>query len=117
MTTETQLDVLTETTEDVKKLMAKMVYGKTPFSREMEAEYLARELVDTDFDGNYGRAGTVLALNGSPPRGVIVFMEVDYACCYPPRVYFMTEEGSRRLGDKQAEVVRRWFVVRGRSDK
>ncbi|GEM_PF-6819918 len=31
-----------------------------------------REIVVTPYDGNYGRAGIVIAVNGSPPRGAVV---------------------------------------------
>lgn len=37
-----------------------------------EALNAHRELCITEFDGCYGRAGIVIAVNGSPPRGLVI---------------------------------------------
>ena len=37
---------------------------------------LTRELVVTPFDGSYGQARLVVAINGSPPRGVAIVRTV-----------------------------------------
>ena len=36
-------------------------------------DFLAREIVVTPYDGAYGRAGYVVVVNGSPPRGLFIY--------------------------------------------
>jgi len=40
--------------------------------KPMSAHWYHRELVVTDFQGNCGHAGTVLCVNGSPPKGTVI---------------------------------------------
>jgi hypothetical protein len=37
-----------------------------------------REICVTPFEGNYGKAGYVIAINGSPPRGILI-VQKDYS--------------------------------------
>lgn len=68
----------------------------------------SRKIVVTQYDGNYGNAGLVIALNGSPPRGTIILAESrhDIGFWIPPKVFYIVDEKSRRMGDKQSQVVR-----------
>jgi hypothetical protein len=68
-------------------------------------------LVCTPFEGCYGRAGWVLAVNGSPPRGTIVlFNDFPHRITKP---FFYIDSGmskSHRLsGDEQARTLARFF--------
>lgn len=86
------------------------LYSSKP-SEAIRKDLSSREIVVTDFDGAYGNAGTVIALNGSPPRGVIVSIEGD-GQCYPPAIFYLERDRSRRLGDAQAETVREFLRMR-----
>jgi hypothetical protein len=36
---------------------------------------LSRPLIITPFEGNYGRAGLIIVINGSPPKGMVICTE------------------------------------------
>lgn len=63
-----------------------------------------RELICTPCGGNYGSvAYWVIAVNGSPPRGTILFgSHYDL----PPDIFFIDQCRSRRLGQSQCGVVK-----------
>lgn len=85
------------------------LYDKHP-SKATRDDLDARKIVVTPFDGAYGQAGSVVALNGSPPRGVIVTLETDDHRSYPPPIFYLTRDSSRRLGEAQCEVVRQFIL-------
>lgn len=68
----------------------------------------SREVIVTPFGGAYGVAGHVIALNGSPPRGVIVSMEGrDNGFWIPPAIFYLAQDKSKRLGQEgQSRTVR-----------
>lgn len=80
---------------------------------KMREDMDGREIVVTPFDGAYGNAGVVIALNGSPPRGVIVVLENrnkhNYHRNYAP-IFYLTESSSRRLGARQVDIVRAFLA-------
>src|SRR4051812_48176811 len=62
-----------------------------------------REVVCTPCGGNYGCvAYWLLAVNGSPPRGTILFDANGYT---PTIAFLIDAERSRRLGAAQARIV------------
>lgn len=58
-------------------------------SVDPSADMLSRPLVATPFQGNYGRAGWVIAVNGSPPRGVVTVLGGD--------AFFISSGRSKRI--------------------
>ncbi len=94
------------------KLLGEMYLGRNP-SAAAKKDFFSRELVVTPFDGAYGRAGFVIAVNGSPPRGVMVSLEGD-SKSVPPAIFFLEMDKSRRVGDAQAKIVRRFLDSWGR---
>lgn len=90
--------------KEMRKMMLHLYAGKYP-SASTKNDFEGRELIVTKFDGAYGNAGHVVAMNGSPPRGVIVSLEGGHKC-YPPAIFYLTQDTSRRVGEAQAEIVR-----------
>lgn len=71
-----------------------------------------RDIVTTPFFGAYGIAGFSIVVEGSPPRGVIVSLETELHTYYPPAIFYLSMDSSRRLGDAQAEIVRSFIAER-----
>jgi len=92
----------------VKVLMADMLCG-VKCSEAVAHDLLSRDLIYTPFCGAYGIAGWVLALEGSPPRGVIVSLETERHRYVPPAIFFLTMDKSRRVGEAQAREVRKFI--------
>jgi hypothetical protein len=92
-------DDLLPSTVDIVDLLTHLNGGR--------ADIIGRELIATPYLGAYGLAGAILAVNGSPPRGTIV---VDYSFDYPMSVFYINQARSRRLGEQQARMVKRFAV-------
>ena len=58
-----------------------------------------RKIHVTPYDGAYGLAGYVVAVNGSPPRGT--FITTAYHGC----VYITPDGRSRKMSERQAGMV------------
>ena len=56
------------------ELAFELCHGKGLSHKYLE-DFKGREIIITPFDGNYGRAGYVIVINGSPPRGVFIISE------------------------------------------
>lgn len=97
--------------QELRQLMLQLIYGD--YARESEKEDVSkREIIVTPFDGCYGRAGVVITLNGSPVRCVIVSLDT-YGLSMFPNMFSMQFQGrSRRLGNRQCEVVWKYLVAR-----
>lgn len=94
--------------ETVKKLIIDL-FNAGAEGKALE-DLQSRKLVATRFGGNYGQAGTVIILEGSPPRGTIIAIEPDIGpAWYPPTFYYIDMDRSRRLGDQQANTVREFL--------
>lgn len=96
-----------ELADKVRRMICEMV-SRSP-SNNMRKDYGSRPLICTRFLGGYGPAGWLIVLEGSPPRGVILSLEND-TTCYPPAIFFMTLDKSRRVGDAQARLVRQFIA-------
>lgn len=71
-----------------------------------EGAAFGRDLVCTPCGGHYGSvAAWVIAVNGSPPRGMIVY---NPHFDIPITAYWVGVEKSRRLGNGQAKVVKKF---------
>ena len=83
----------------VRALIEKLCNGGRP-----SGDTLARELCVTPYMGNYGPAGLVIAVNGSPPRGIIL-TEGNFAA-------FMAAGGRAReiKKDDQREIIWRFVA-------
>ena len=70
-----------------------------------------REITCTPYDGNYGLAGWVIVVNGSPPRCTVLY-EIG-----SERPVSVVAGVSRRMGLQQAGVTDRFYVhwLQGRS--
>lgn len=44
--------------------------------RPLNQDEATREIIITPFDGNYGRAGLMIVVNGSPPKGMLICTEL-----------------------------------------
>jgi hypothetical protein len=99
--------------KNIHELFVELIKPASPAGRQ---DLETREVVCTDFDGAYGHAGTVIALNGSPPRGIIVSIEAD-GDHYPPAIFFVKHGSSRRIGDAQARLVRKFLSIRAGTPK
>jgi hypothetical protein len=95
--------------KEFRDLMIHLFGGKRP-SPGMRKDLEGRELIVTPFDGAYGQAGTIIAVNGSPPRGVIVSLEVG-SRHYPPAIIYVEADKARRLGESQARIVRNFLAT------
>ena len=73
-------------------------------------DFDGREIVMTPFGGAYGQAGWVIAVEGSPPRGVIISLETERHDYQPPAIFYLGMDRSRRLGDAQAKTVRKFLA-------
>lgn len=74
-----------------------------------------RPLCVTPYDGAYETAGYVITVQGSPPRGTIVYPEGirPYAASYGlGAVYISTSGRARKLGEAQTETVRAYLKAR-----
>ncbi len=91
-------------------LWAQLLYGRSCLAGPRNELY-TRQLIVTPFEGNYGLAGYVLVMNGSPPKGVIIIVANDeifpIESCSP--VFFLSGGKARHLGSAQAELVRRYL--------
>lgn len=83
---------------DVKELMERLYYGS---KARNSSDFQERELCCTPFTGAYGRAGWVIAVNGSPPRGVLVALSQS--------VYHLDGKSKRLTSQKDIGVVYRYI--------
>ena len=101
---------MTDEERALKDLIVFLSFGERPRPTLVE-DYRARDLVVTTFGGNYGPAGWVIALNGSPPRGL--FLVTKEAMSWGEGgsriLWFDGASRPRLLGDRQADVVRRYL--------
>lgn len=63
---------MTDTERTFRLELHRAEHGPRPL---WEGEWLDRPLVITPFAGNYGQAGLVLVVNGSPPVGIVMVIE------------------------------------------
>ena len=100
----------TITEMELREMLLRIVDGHP--SQKLREDFEGRELVVTDFNGTYGQAGTAIVLEGSPPRGVIVSLETESHRRVPPAIFYLAMDGSRRIGEAQARLVRRFLEQR-----
>lgn len=85
------------------RLLALKLYGRTDFDDSILVSAYPggkpRELCCTPYEGAYGVAGHVVAVNGSPPRGTFV------TTAYDGVVYINAEGKSRKIPEGQADIV------------
>lgn len=62
-----QSEMVKEAEIDFKKANYAYLHRDNPSKSELE-----RELVITSFDGKHGRAGIIITINGSPPKGMVI---------------------------------------------
>lgn len=93
-------------TEELKDLMCELCHGSQRPTRGAYQDYRGRELIVTKYDGAYGTAGWVIALNGSPPRGVLIASPENYVPDIAVFVNFNSSRRCRSLGEKQSRLVR-----------
>lgn len=98
-------------TEIALREMLLMAVTKHP-SKTLREDYEGRKLVVTDFEGAYGQAGTAIVLEGSPPRGVIISLETEHHRLVPPAIFYLAMDSSRRMGEAQSRLVRRFLEQR-----
>lgn len=101
---------MTNAEKNLRELFFHLLYsaGDQP-SIKAKQDFDDRELVVTPFDGCYGRAGWVLAMNGSPPRGILVSTEASGMNNHPAQIFYIRSDKSKRIGPAQAEVVRTYL--------
>ncbi len=101
---------MTVAERNLKDLILYLRMGKRP-SKGIVEDYHGRDIVVTPFDGAYGHAGVVVALNGSPPRGL--FLVTDESL--DPNgygfgvVWFDGGQRARVLSEQQAKVIIRFL--------
>lgn len=86
-------------------LLLELYSGRIP-TEAARKDFEGRDLVATPFGGAYGHAGWIIAVNGSPPRGVIVCLETKDHKYVPASIFYLEVDKSRRLGSAQADIVR-----------
>lgn len=86
--------------EDVRELLIHLASGGGWKARWFVDDITGRKICCTPFDGHYGQAGWIIAVNGSPPRCEIL---VNSSSHWTPIV--IVNGTPKRLGDKQAKVV------------
>jgi len=98
--------------EDFRELTIKLAGGTGWLSRACVADMQGRELVCTPYGGNYGVAGWLIVLNGSPPRLTLIVENNSGA------IIAVVSERSRRLGLQHAKIVTRFVAtcLRGKTE-
>lgn len=67
---------MTGTEYEFRQKLHHALYGHAASEGDLE-----RPLIVQPFDGNYGQAGVVLAINGSPPRAIVLVIgKTVYLC-------------------------------------
>ena len=84
--------------DDFKKLILKLSLGNARHSPAYSKDILSRKLIFTPFGGRYGPAGWVVAINGSPPR-LILLLENSFS-----DVVAIANGRARKLGRAQAKT-------------
>jgi hypothetical protein len=99
-------------TTELRGLLASLLCGRSCPSQKLIEDLDGREIVVTPFNGAYGQAGTIIALNGSPPRGVIVCCETQQPAADTSfhNNFYIGDGRSRRLGSTQAAIVRKFLA-------
>ena len=94
---------MTEEEQAIRELAHRLYYGKaTYYDDQIKTPKSTglRPLIVTPYDGAYGRAGWIIAVEGSPPRGTFV------TATYRSVIYINSSAGKvRRLKDQDAETV------------
>lgn len=93
---------------ELRELLLELYSGRVP-TPAARKDFEGRELVVSPFDGHYGLAGWIIAVNGSPPRGVVVSLETRERRYMPASVFYLEMDKSRRLGAAQASIVRKFI--------
>jgi hypothetical protein len=52
--------------------LIRLLHGRDSITPGYRRDFYGREIVATPYGGNYGTAGWVLCVNGSPPRGTVL---------------------------------------------
>ena len=83
--------------------LALRLYGRSDFDDSIVSpaglDGSLRELEVTSYNGAYGVAGHVIAINGSPPRGTFITV------AYGGVIYIKSDGRPRILKDEDAEIV------------
>ena len=88
--------------QEIRSLLQKLVGAKDG----TDPAAFGRDLVCTPCGGNYESvAAWLIAVNGSPPRGMLVY---NPHFDIPIQAFFIDVDRSRKLGDAQARIVRRF---------
>jgi hypothetical protein len=82
------------------------------------ADLRGRNVVVSHFGGCYGFAGYVIAMNGSPPRGLIVWLG-DSNSYNDANAYWRggAETGFKRLREREIETVRAFLRAYERNEE
>jgi len=89
----------------LKSLLLDLSISKQNQSLVISEDYHSRHLVVTHFDGAYGKAGSVIALNGSPPRGVLLCLMNDHHTYDDTSIVYITQTKSKRMSFRQSRTV------------
>ena len=96
---------------DFRELLTTLASGWRPWiGPAFRRDIAGREIVCTPYGGNYGRAGWVIVVNGSPPRCTIIY---EHGAEKPVAI---VSDRSRRLGTEQAKIVQ-LFVATTLADR
>lgn len=80
------------------------LYHRPPITKAAREDFCGRELVCMAYEGNYGTAGWVLCVNGSPPRGTVIITQ-DGPCGTVRDVLYYDDDRCRRL-QRDSKAVR-----------
>lgn len=103
----------TETLSAAAAMRKLLVDLNWPLTRQGLKDLMSRPLVCTPFGGAYGRAGAVICLEGSPPRGTVLAYEGFWNWTGRKPLYYIGSDWSIRrariAGDHASAIVAAYY--------